>query len=291
MRGEGPKLGRRHHVVQAAYLRHFTSRPGMIWRYDHTHRHWSEVSIKSQAGVVEDFYSPQVENWLASEIESPAIKVLRLLAQGDRPIALNEDQAKSVAIYLAVQHNRTPAALEKWWAPAASLALEKHKDGIGKNETVDIVARLSREIQNDPERAGCSLLTDLGGTLLAGAVRRQADDLLRSFWVVCVTPDDVDLVTTDDPVIGGRDTNVKWAAFPLTTRRYLICFGVEGEDRFTEIVPIENVPKAPAKYFNSQLVSAARRYVYSCKREWWVEGVFTKEPLSWWGPHPRLAGR
>ena len=291
MIGEGPKLGRRHHVVQAAYLRHFASRPGMIWRYDHTRRHWSEVSIRSQAGVVEDFYSAQVEEWLASEIESPAIKVLRLLAQGDRPIALNEDQAKSVAIYLAVQHNRTPAALEKWWGPAASLALEKHKDDIGKNETVDIVARLSREIQNDPERAGFSLLTDLGGTLLEGAVRRQADDLLRSFWVVCVNPDDVDLVTTDDPVIGGRDTNVKWAAFPLTTRRYLICFGVEGEDRFTEIVPIESVPRAPAKHFNSQLVSAARRYVYSCKREWWVEGVFTKERRSWWGLHPRLAGR
>lgn len=291
MRGGDPKLGRRNHVVQAAYLRHFKSRPGMIWRYDHTRRHWSEVSIRAQAGVVEDFYPAQIEEWLDSEIESPAIKVLRLLAEGDRPIALDEDQAKSVAIYLAVQHNRTPAALEKWWGPAASIALEKHTDKIGENETVDLVARLSREIQKDPERAGFSLLTELGGTLLERAVRRQADDLLRSFWVVCVVPEDVALVTTDDPVIGGRDVHVKWAAIPLTTRRYLICFGVEGEDRFSDVVRIESVPRAPAKHFNSQVVSAARRYVYSCKCEWWVEGVFTKEPRSWWGPHPRLARR
>ena len=289
MSGMDPKLGRRNHVVQAAYLRHFGSRPGMIWRYDHKHRNWSEVSIKSQAGVVEDFYPAQVEEWLASEIESPAIKVLRLLAQRDRPVALTEDQANSVAIYLAVQHNRTPAALEKWWGPAASAALEKHSDKTGRNETIDLVAHLSREIQKDPERAGFSLLTELGGTLLEGAVRRQADDLLRSLWVVCVTPDDIPLVTTDDPVIGGRDANVKWAAFPLTTRRYLICFGVEDEDRFSDVVPIESVPRAPAKHFNSQVVSAARRYVYSCKPEWWVECAFTEPRRSWWGPHPQLA--
>lgn len=286
MKDGDPKHGRRNHVVPAAYLRHFASRPGMIWRYDHKHRHWSEVSIRRQAAVVEDFYSPQVESWLASEVENSGVRILRRLAESDGSVRLNEDEAKSVALYVVVQRNRTPAALERWWGPRAAVAVEEHKDLIGKDPTIDRMACLSREIQRDPERAGSFVVTELGGPFLEEALWRQADDLLLlSRWFVRAAPDDVGLVTSDSPVLSGLHAaaNVRWALFPLTRRRYLFCFGVEGGDRFSGLVESDAVPPAPAKNINSQIVSAARRYVYSSKREWWVEGVFTKERIGWWG--------
>ena len=108
----------RNHVVQRAYLKRFGSGDGLIWRYDDRHSHWGHVSLKTQAGVVEDFYPDHVEEWLATCIEQPAFEGLEQLVHTESPLEGATDVRLSLAYYLAVQLYRTPAALEERWGPA-----------------------------------------------------------------------------------------------------------------------------------------------------------------------------
>ncbi len=273
----------RMHVVQRAYLDRFSSSPGMIWRYDDHYKHWGEISIKKKAAVVENFYPDQVEDWLASKIEGPAVEVLKLLVHAEEPLLLDEAQRIRMATYLAVQHNRTPAALEKWWGPAVSMALKKHKDELGKGGVVDLLARLRDEAEADPEKAGFALPLAFDGAALKDAVVKMATSIYESMWTISVAPDDVLFLTTDDPMIAGRQP-VKWTLFPLSSRRALVCLSTDDlELALSRPLIAERIPRSAAKNYNSQMVVEARRYLFASRKEPWVEGVRAKGRTSWWG--------
>ena len=267
----------RTHVLQRAYLKRFRSSPGLIWQYDDHQRRWQKVSLKKRAGVVERFYPDHVEKWLATCIEQPALDGLEQLARAEKPLEKATELKLSVAYYLAVQLYRTPAALEERWGPAFAKALNRQKDKLGKDPLVDHLASLLSQVELDAERAGFAIPMTFAGKPLRDAVTEVVKSLLKFSWSVGIAPEGTRCVTTDDPIAPRRlPDGRKYFLFPLASQAILV--GVETTDlsRVLDRVEVLEIPAADVRKYNSEMVAAARRYVYASRKETWVQRVRDK---------------
>ncbi|KAF0208114.1 MAG: hypothetical protein FD171_1271 [Actinobacteria bacterium] len=100
-----------HHTVPQEYLRGFASpaREEYVWlhaRGDSEPRHVPIAKALQSRG----FYRPETEVSLARDVEKPANAVLRKLAAGD---SITDEERAHFTYYLAVMHERVPAARRK----------------------------------------------------------------------------------------------------------------------------------------------------------------------------------
>ena len=269
----------RTHVVQRAYLKRFESAPGTIWRYDHKYSNWCQVSIKKRAAVVENFYPNHVEKWLATNIEDPAASGLGRIAETKGRLQIDEKLRCTMSYYLAVQLYRTPGAIERLWAPAVSIAVDKQKDKLGKDEVVDHVASLRDHAESDPEAAGFALPLMFNGEPFKGAVIEIAKSVYKMIWRVGLGPDHVRFVTTDDAIATRLlDDGRRCFLFPLSSRRILVGVSTSRlELAVDRPLEVREIPAHDARKYNSELVAGARRYVFASRKEEWAGKVRAKK--------------
>lgn len=115
------------------------------------------------------------------------------------------------------------------------------------------------------------------GKPLRDAVTEVVKSLLKLSWSVGIAPEDTRFVTTDDPMAPRRlSDGRKCFLFPLASQTILV--GVETADlrRVLDRVDVLEIPPSDALKYNSEMVAAARRYVYASRREPWVEKIRAK---------------
>jgi uncharacterized protein DUF4238 len=99
------------HYVPQAYLRGFATpeSPDTVWAYDKIQRKFFNPHVRNIAQERE-FYGPEIEVALNSNIESPANPVLEKLRRGE---SINEAERYSLAVYIAVMLVRVPRRRQK----------------------------------------------------------------------------------------------------------------------------------------------------------------------------------
>ena len=228
--------------------------------------------------MVERFYPDHVEKWLATCIEQPALDGLEQLARAEKPLEKATKLKLSVAYYLAVQLYRTPAALEERWGPAFAQGAQQTEGQAGQGP-----ACRPSGIAPEPSRTRCRE----SGVRDTDDLRRQAaprcGDRSREVlaqvqvgrWGSPLKVPAASLQTTRslrDVCPDGR----KYFLFPLASQAILV--GVETTDlsRVLDRVEVLEIPAADVRKYNSEMVAAARRYVYASRKEPWVEKVRDK---------------
>ncbi|KKL27076.1 hypothetical protein LCGC14_2388810 [marine sediment metagenome] len=97
------------HIVQKEYLKNFSfvenSKP-FIWRFNKATGTIKKLPIKVVA--VENYFYPQmIEEWLANEIESKGIALIKRIIDNQSIDFLNESEKEAVARWMLVQDLRT----------------------------------------------------------------------------------------------------------------------------------------------------------------------------------------
>jgi hypothetical protein len=94
------------HYVPQAYLRGFTEPQSveMIWVYDKVQKTFFRTNVKNVAQE-KNFYGPEIELALNSDIENPANPVLEKLRRRE---AINDNERYSLSAYIAVMLSRVP---------------------------------------------------------------------------------------------------------------------------------------------------------------------------------------
>jgi len=98
------------HYVPRYYLKGFSQNDGRtIYVYDKTERRCFETQVKSIANET-DFYSPEVEEYLANTIEAPANDVLKKIR--DR-VEISANDKQILSAYMTCMIKRVPKGKEK----------------------------------------------------------------------------------------------------------------------------------------------------------------------------------
>ena len=213
-------------------------------------------------------------------IEQPAVQGLQQLAEAGKPqVEIARETRLSLSFYLAVQLYRTPAALEEHWGPALAATIEKHDEKRGQDKLIDHLETLLDQLGPDPEKAGFTIPMALNGKLFQRAVEQVVRDVFTFTWRVGVVPEHIRLVTADAPVAPrGLEDGRQCLLFPLSTRKILVCVTADAPNHRPTSQPIDGleIPAADARKYNSELVQGALRYIFTSKREAWVEKVRAK---------------
>lgn len=225
---------RDNHYVPQTYLKHWGGTDGRVFAYRVLAPHpnvrlWKPTSVKGlvyhahlYTRVVATGLTDEVERWLDSDFESPAGEVIKKVAADAR---LTAQDWSHLIRFLAAQDVRTPARLmemlQRWHQTLPKLMEDTLRDSVQKLETSRREGKpLDRSCHIDAEHFPIRVTTELvpgeeQGMLRAETVvgrglflfnlkyllTKTINELLAHKWTILRSPEGIEWLTSDDPVV------------------------------------------------------------------------------------------
>jgi hypothetical protein len=209
------------HTVQKEYLKGFSIKENdrhFIWRLDKTTGNIKKLPIKNV--LVENFfYSQEVEDWLAEEIEGPGIAVIKKIIDKEAVVLLTQSEKIKVAKWIIIQDLRTREYQEQ---------IRQISERIGDDSISSIFPNLSTFEE----------FTKNVQWYMMQRFEQSAPDIAKRNWCLCINNTDLPLYTSDHPVI--KNNSLIRTIGRLSGKRALN----QGEGYFSKGVEL-NLPLTP----------------------------------------------
>jgi hypothetical protein len=270
------------HYVPQAHLRRFQvdDNPGFVWMYDKKTGSFIQASI-SKVAQEADFYSQDVETALAEVVELPGNICIEKLLRRER---LDNAERTQLSLYMTIMATRGPRQRRKTLEQAPEILESVISD------TRKEIEEWREESPEDAEKVAARLKElDAAREKFSKELPPQVLDQIRTpFWsdrtVECVhnmawhvlpAPPGFYFVTCDTPAhlfeglgVGRPDSEF---TFPVSKGLALV-----GEHCRKWGTVFEKPQVQLVKEVNRRVLSNAERFVFSPKREEWIEKVARK---------------
>lgn len=271
----------RDHYIPQYYLRGFSSADDeMVWVYEKN----GDLKFRTQVkniGHETNYYSPEVETYLANQIEGPANIVIKKIR--NREQITNSDKDK-LATYMVVMLKRVPQSKFRMNEMAPGVA-QKLQDEWDKE--------ITELIKKDPSQS--EFLENRRKEIQAN-LEKYAKNPPKDFWLLLIPPDRTPNVVTvlhqmtwhfltcdegpvfltcDNPVfyfswmgIGKPESEV---TFPISSNIVLwATWRKDLSENYSEI------NRQAIKEVNRRTALNATRFVYHAKDEYWIPKFISK---------------
>ena len=268
------------HYVPRYYLKGFSQNDGKtIYVYDKTEQRCFETQVKSIANET-DFYSPEVEGYLANTIEASANDVLKKIR--DR-VEISAYDKQILSAYMTCMIKRVPKGKEKLKELAPGIAEEVR-------QKIDILLDAAAREQPDKNEFIQERRAEIGEI-----IDRYAKDPPNQIWLINMPPEKSPRVlaalssmtwqflifdgypaflSSDNPLffftsmgIGKPESEV---TFPISSN--IALWATWRLDLKEGYFPTNS---QVVKELNRRTCSIATRYIFHCKSEDWVLPVLT----------------
>lgn len=273
-----------HHYLPQYYLKGFTeSEDNMLWAFEKGNGNNFNTQVKKIANI-KKFYSEEIEQKLADDIEGPGNIVLDKIRNRE-PI---DDNDKSVfSEYIAVMWKRVPRAKEDLKNMAPRLA-----DGISKklNEDLDrfirenpgksaIIENRKKEIKEILGQYATNPPEDIWlGNILPDRTPRIVEAIKSMTWTFWVYDKEPAFLTCDNPVfyftslgVGRAESEI---SFPISS--HIVLWATWRDDLPWNFI---DASTQIVKEINRRTADNASRFVFHCRKETWIEPFLKKN--SW----------
>ena len=162
------------HYIPQYYLKGFASSGNdMVWVYEKGGLLKFQSQIKNIAHET-DYYSPEVERYLANEIEDPANSVIKKIRDHKK---LTQSEKEKLAIYMVVMLKRVPQSKirMKKMAPAVAQSLQQKWD-----------KEISKLILENPSQTD---LFEKRRAEIKANLEKYSKNLPKDFWLELIPPE------------------------------------------------------------------------------------------------------
>ncbi|MCJ7604053.1 MAG: DUF4238 domain-containing protein [Desulfobulbaceae bacterium] len=270
------------HYVPQHYLRGFaSSTDGMIWTYEKN----GSIKFPSDArntGHETNYYSPEVETYLANQIEAPANKVIDKIRSREN---LTKEDKTDLATYMVVMLKRVPQSKIRMKEMAPSVAQkqeEKWDQEISKltnehPEKASLLEKRRAEIKQNLKKYSVNPPKDFWLSLIPPERSPNVINVLQQMtWHFLTYDEDPVFLTCDNPVfyftwmgIGKPESEV---TFPISSNIVLwATWRKDIEEKYTEI------HRQAIKEINRRTATNTTRFVYHARDEYWIPRFIAKK--------------
>ena len=271
-----------HHYIPQYYLKGFASPDGdMIWVYEKGGSLKFPANIKKIAQKT-NYYSTEVERYLANEIEGPANSVIKKIRDRKQ---LTQSEKEKLAIYMVVMLKRVPQSKirMKKMAPAVAQSLQQKWD-----------KEISKLILENPSQTD---LFEKRRAEIKANLNKYSKNLPKDFWLELIpserTPNIVKVIpkmtwlfltcekfpaflTCDNPVfyfqgigVGKPESEI---TFPISSN--IVLWATWRSDIQKEYSQIKN---QAIKEINRRTATNATRFIYHARDEDWIPRFINKQ--------------
>ena len=294
---------KRKHYVPLVLSKHFANSNGQVWVYDKQEKKWFCTNPINVA-VEKDMYSQQMEQWLSEEVEGPVSPIFEKLSSRDAD--LNEGEMLLVARFIVTQMMRVSAVrdnvVEKYDAPGSPKLRDVFLGEIEKFRLIygeEKIRRLEDLLNTDPQafREEMDWQPDSFGKMLEApmhdedVLNEHASFLMRFAWRI-IHPDKGRFILSDKPIevwnfkVVGVDNLLTEFFFPVSPK-CAIHIGRYGQGGVVNEVSTQD---RLVKRFNTEIAANAHRFIYSTRKERWVEKIAHARTQLSRRPHIRFGG-
>ena len=270
------------HYIPQYYLKGFASSGNdMVWVYEKGGLLKFQSQIKNIAHET-DYYSPEVERYLANEIEDPANSVIKKIRDRKQ---LTQSEKEKLAIYMVVMLKRVPQSKirMKKMAPAVAQSLQQKWD-----------KEISKLILENPSQTD---LFEKRRAEIKANLNKYSKNLPKDFWLELIpperTPNIVKVIpkmtwlfltcetfpaflTCDNPVfyfqgigVGKLESEI---TFPISSNIVLWATWRSGiQEGYSQI------KNQAIKEINRRTATNATRFIYHAKDEDWIPRFINKQ--------------
>lgn len=269
-----------NHYVPQYYLKGFSLDDNILWVFEKSTGRKFETQIKN-VGKITNFYSPNVEQYLANTIEGPANAVITKIRNMER---IDNEDKRILAEYMDVLWKRVPKAKERMRKMVPSVAYklaqeyDRKLDIIASQEPskTSFVEKRRREIKDILEKYAEDPPTEIWLDNIPPERSPRVVAAIKSMkWIFLVTDTSSTFITSDNPVfhfssigVGKPESEI---TFPISS---LIClWATWRDDQSQEYI---KTTKQAVKEINRRTVSNATRYIFHSRDEYWIEPFVKK---------------
>jgi hypothetical protein len=277
-----PNEPKHHHYIPQHYLRGFCADdlPGLLWVYTKGRADTYQTGITNIAKE-NSFYLPEVEQALASDVESPAEPVLKKIrARGSLTSADREILAayltilrKRVPAYRTIVRADTPEVQAKEFRRIRGEIADQVSDPAKRAEDLAEIAALEEAWQKGPPPEVQRLAEQPWST---GEIEAQ---LLKMHWYFLVAAGSSRYVTCDNPVFvfEGLGLNKSESELSCPVSRELALL-VTGSARHWP--PYVEARERAVQEINRRSVQNATSRVYYAEKTEWLDRMVQKRRLK-----------
>lgn len=269
------------HYVPRYYLRGFTpAGRDVLWAYDKSEKRKFKTTTKNIANE-NNFYSAEVEQYLANEIEGPANPVLKGIREKNRP---TDEERVLLTNYLVVMLKRVPQGkqLFKNTAPAVAQKMSARYNAeldiaaLAEPDNADFIKKRRLEIATILQRYSEEPPKDIWLDLIPPELSPRVVEVIGNMtWTFLTFEQEPLFLTSDNPVfyfqsmgIGSRESEI---SFPISC--HITLLATWKSDFREDFIAIS---KQLVKEINRRTAQNATRYVYGGYDEHWVLPFVTK---------------
>jgi hypothetical protein len=266
------------HYVPQAYLRGFTEPQSveMVWVYDKAQKIFFRTNVKNVAQE-KDFYGPEIEIALNSDIENPANPVLEKLRRRE---AITDTERYSLSVYIAVMLSRVPrrrTKIKERLPAEIEATIQRYIDTLSRitaatDAQAEIVQRRLREL----EELRIKYLTEPPEPVIKEInIPRPNEKIVHLIYsmvwrFLIADRGPTRFLTTDNPAFFfesygfGREESE--LSFPISSQMCLLGNWQSGNGADG----ILGIPEIYVKEMNRRNTSAATRFLFYHKRADWL---------------------
>lgn len=273
------------HYVPRAYLRGFSASQSaeMIWVYDKVQKIFFCTNVKNVAQE-RDFYGPEIEIALSSDIENPANPVLEKIRQRE---TITDSERHSLSVYIAVMLTRVPRRRLKARERLPSVVestIQRYVNAVNHMAaTKDLRPEIAQQRLRELEEYRLKLLAGPPEPLIEQTKTPRLNEkivqLIYSMaWRFLVADGgSTPFITTDNPAFYfecygfGREESE--FSFPISSQVCLLGNWQAGNSTERLIV----APEIYVKEMNRRNISSATRFIFCHERADWIAKLAHKK--------------
>jgi hypothetical protein len=269
------------HYIPQYYLKGFTGNDDLIWVYEKGNQRKFVTRVKNIAHE-NDFYSREIEQYLANEVEAPANQVLSKIRS--REPLLSSDKL-ALSTYMVALLKRVPDSKRR---------LKQRAPEITQKMRADIDSKIINIITAEPAKTE---YLERKRSAIHGILDKYAKDPPKKVWLNTIPPDTASkplelmqqmtwlflvyesarvFITSDNPVfffaglgIGNAESEI---TFPISSNIILWAnWRSDLQDGYYKAT------MQVVKEMNRRTASKTTRYIYHAEDERWIPDFMNKE--------------
>lgn len=270
------------HYIPQYYLSGFaSSRDDMVWVYEKGGSLKFQSQVKNVAHET-NYYSSEVERYLANEIEGPANSVIKKIRDRKQ---LTQSEKEKLAIYMVVMLKRVPQSKirMKKTAPVVAQSLQQKWDKeiskliLENPSQTDLFEKRRAEIKANLEKYSKNLPKDFWLELIPPERTPNIVKVIpKMTWLFLTSEKFPVFLTCDNPVfyfqgigVGKQESEI---TFPISST--IVLWATWKSDIQEGYSPIKN---QAIKEINRRTATNATRFIYHARDEDWIPRFINKQ--------------